>query len=89
MLTTFKRNGCLSGVSIEEWCVSNHFFYVLLKLFRRLGNSRQTERIRPPIWHPGGGTTRRSKHGHSTGRAILGSFCGSQGRPAVAEKLCG
>lgn len=89
-LTTFKGNGCLSGVSFEERCVLGHFLqYSLLKLFRRLGNSRQTERIRSPIRHPGGGTTRCSKHGHSIGRAVFGSLCGSQGRPAIVEKLCG
>jgi hypothetical protein len=89
-LTTFKRNGCLSGVPIEEWCVLDHFLhYVLLKLLRRFGNSRQIERIRPPKRHPGGGTTRRSKHGYPIGRAVLGSFCCSQGRPAIVEKLRG
>src|SRR5712672_1628389 len=86
----FKRNGCLPGVPIEERYVlirSSHSS--LLKLFRRPGDSRRTERNRPPGRNPGGGATRCSKHGHPTGRAVSGPLCGSQGCPATAEELRG
>ena len=89
-LTPFKRDGCLPGVPIEARCVLNRFLHnVLLKLSRCIGNSRQTERSRSPVRDPSGGTARCSKHGYPFGRAIPGSLCGSQGRPAVAEELCG
>jgi hypothetical protein len=32
-LTTFKRNGCLSGVPIEEWCVLNHSSIIFFSNF--------------------------------------------------------